>query len=345
MSTPYGHSAQVTGDETATPPPVLTVRDLHVSTRGPAPVELLHGVDLAVPAGRRVGLIGESGSGKSLTALAVMGLLASSLRATGSIRVAGLDADVIGADESTLSRARGRVMSMVFQEPMTALNPTMRIVDQVAEVMTIHDTVPSRRAARERVLELLASVHLPDPPRIARSYPHQLSGGQVQRVGLAMALANDPILLVADEPTTALDVTVQARMLDLIADSVESRGAALLFITHDLGVVASVCEDVVVMYGGRIVEAGPVQQVLVTPHHRYTQGLVAASDLAVDATGHLRAIAGSVPSPAKLPPGCPFADRCWKATALCATPPPWTGVAHGPGFACHHPANPDEVPR
>ncbi|AKT51619.1 ABC transporter ATP-binding protein [Arsenicicoccus sp. oral taxon 190] len=314
--------------------PVLQVRDLSITA---GPTRLLDGVSLTIGPGERVGLIGESGSGKSITSLAVMGLLPRSLQATGSIRLAGVDGDVIGAGERELSAVRGRDVAMVFQEPMTALNPTMRVGDQVAEAMTVHGR--PRDEACARAVELLAAVRLPDPAGTMRAYPHQLSGGQRQRVVLAIALANDPLLLICDEPTTALDVTVQAQVLDLVVSGVEARDAALLFITHDLAVVATVCESVAVMYAGRIVEAGPVQQVFRHPRHRYTQGLLAASDLAVEpATGRLRTIAGSVPPAGELPHGCVFRTRCWKATATCEQPPPWTGVPDGPGYACHHPA-------
>ena len=303
---------------------------------------LLEDVSLTIAPGERVGLIGESGSGKSITSLAIMGLLPRTLRASGSIRLAGVRHDVVGASEEELSAVRGRDVAMVFQEPLTALNPTMRVGDQVAEAMTIHGTQPSRAAGRARAAAQREAGPRPDPADLARAYPHQLSGGQRQRVVLAIALANDPALLICDEPTTALDVTVQAEVLDLVVRGVESRDAALLFITHDLAVVATVCESVAVMYGGRIVEAGPVEQVFRHPRHRYTQGLLAASDLAVDpATGRLRTIAGSVPPAGELPEGCVFRTRCWKATDACRVTPPWT-TEPGPlgerGFACHHPA-------
>ncbi|MBN6035527.1 ABC transporter ATP-binding protein [Amycolatopsis sp. 195334CR] len=236
---------------------------------------LVHDVSFTVDSGERVGLIGESGSGKSLTAAAVLGLLPHGVTATGTAELDGRD--LLGASERELSGLRGREMAMVFQEPMTALNPSMRIGKQVAEVMRVHRTRPDRRSAQRAALDLLDQVRLPEPERIARAYPHQLSGGQRQRVVLAIALANNPSLLICDEPTTALDVTVQAQVLDLIRAGVD--GKALLFITHDLAVVAQVCQRVLVMLDGRIVEEGPVRDVFLTPEHDYTKKLLAASDL------------------------------------------------------------------
>ncbi|MEP7160648.1 MAG: ABC transporter ATP-binding protein [Dermatophilaceae bacterium] len=264
---------------------VLTVRGLSVAARENGLVE---DVELRVCRGERVGLIGESGSGKTLTALAVMGLLPDGLRATGDVRLAGAGSNLLDLDERALSRLRGQQMAMVFQEPMTALNPTMRVGRQVAETMLLHGR-HDRFGVREAVVTLLDDVRLPDPAGAARSYPHQLSGGQRQRVVLAMALANDPALLICDEPTTALDVTVQANVLDLIVRGVESRDAGLLFISHDLAVVATVCEQVAVMHRGRIVERGPVRQVMTDPQHPYTRRLLAAADLRdVDERGRLR---------------------------------------------------------
>ncbi|MET8472294.1 ABC transporter ATP-binding protein [Streptomyces sp. NPDC006422] len=320
-----------------TPPDdVLRVDGLDVSTADGRP--LVKDVGFTIRAGERVGLIGESGSGKSLTSLGIMGLLPEGLRATGSVRLAGVDHELIGADEKRLSRVRGNDLAMVFQEPMTALNPTMRIGRQIAEVLLVHRARPDRASAHAAAVELLDQVGLPDPAAAARAYPHQFSGGQRQRVVLAIALANDPALLVCDEPTTALDVTVQARVLDLIVRGVADRGAALLFITHDLAVVATACERVMVMYGGRIVESGPVREVFTRPRHRYTQGLIAASDLtAVDDRGRLATIAGSVPAAGDFPEGCVFRNRCAKATDLCTTRPAWTGTGPDAGYACFHP--------
>ena len=310
---------------------VLKVRGLAVAVRDKT---LVSDVDLTVGPGERVGLIGESGSGKSLTALSILGLLPEDLLASGSVRLSGVDHELIGADERRMSRVRGRDIAMVFQEPMTALNPTMRIGDQLAETMLIHRTRPGRDAARIAAAELLERVQL--PADTARAYPHQLSGGQRQRVVLAIALANDPALLICDEPTTALDVTVQALVLDLIVKGVVARSSALLFITHDLAVVATVCERVLVMYGGRVVESGPVGEVFTRPRHRYTEGLLAASDLET-AGRRLTTIPGNVPPAGQFPSGCVFRNRCRHATEICATVPEWSGTEAN-GFACHHPA-------
>ncbi|MQA01682.1 MAG: ATP-binding cassette domain-containing protein [Streptosporangiales bacterium] len=315
---------------------VLAVDDLGV-TAGSR--RLVEDVGFTIHAGERVGLIGESGSGKSLTALSLMGLLPEELAAAGSARLG--DHDLLSGDEVALSRVRGKDVAMVFQEPMTALNPTMRVGRQVAEALLIHRTHTDRRSASAAAVELLAQVGLPDPAVAAHAYPHQFSGGQQQRVMLAIALANDPALLICDEPTTALDVTVQAMVLDLIVHGVEQRNSALLFITHDLAVVATVCERVLVMYGGRIVESGPVHEVFTRPRHWYTRGLIATSDLAVvDERGRLATIRGSVPPAGQFPDGCVFRSRCDHATQACADRPPWTELGDQSGYACFHPDPP-----
>lgn len=278
----------------ATPPaPVskrslLEVTDLSIAT---SRTTLVHPTSFSIAPGERVGLIGESGSGKSLTSSAVMGLLPDELTATGSITLTGTQGNLLERSDRQIARLRGLNMSMVFQEPMSALNPLMRVGAQVAEVMRIHRT-QSKTSAAKRAIDLLGLVQLPDPPATARAYPHQLSGGQRQRVMLAMALANDPQLLICDEPTTALDVTVQRQVLDLVLDAVTTSDTGLLFITHDLAVVASVCEKVLVMYHGEIVEAGATEQIFTDPQHDYTRGLLAASDLtATDDDGRLFTIA------------------------------------------------------
>jgi peptide/nickel transport system ATP-binding protein len=318
---------------------VLTVDRMGIGVRD---LSLVTDVSLRLRPGERVGLIGESGSGKSLTALALMGLLPEGLRATGSIRLAGVDRDLIGASEREMSRMRGRQIAMVFQEPMTALNPLMRVGNQVAEAMLLHGTRPDKASARRSAVELLDRVRLPDPADAVKAYPHQLSGGQRQRVMLAIALANDPELLICDEPTTALDVTVQAQMLELILEGVVDRGSALLFITHDLAVVATVCQRLLVMYGGRIVEAGPVHEVFTRPRHPYTRGLLDASDLeATDPRGRLHTIAGTVPAAGRFPVGCVFRNRCPREPEEAKVMPGWTGDETR-GFACWNPVPYDD---
>nr|WP_083532590.1 ABC transporter ATP-binding protein [Brevibacterium epidermidis] len=259
------------------PENLLEVRDLTITPAG-AETPVLHDVSLSLAPGERVGLIGESGSGKSLTAQSVMGLLPDELHARGQVHLQGHSGNLLEANEKTLAGLRSDIVSMVFQEPMSALNPLMRIGDQIAEVLRIHGKVP-RGQIPTRVRELLHDVHMPDPDSARFAYPHQMSGGQRQRVMLAIALANSPRLLICDEPTTALDVTVQKHMLDLIAERVAAVDAGLLFITHDLAVVAGVCDRVVVMYRGRIVESGSVDEIFTAPKHEYTRGLLASSDL------------------------------------------------------------------
>lgn len=270
---------------------LIEVKNLTVSTTTRT---LVSNFNLSMQPGDRVGLIGESGSGKSMTASALIGLLPEGVSAQGSISFAGHEGNLVDASDRQWQKIRGKEMTMVFQEPLTALNPQMKVGPQVAEIMTNHKTVASRSAARERAVQMLESVKLPDPQRAARAYPHQLSGGQRQRAMLAMALANNPGLLLCDEPTTALDVTVQRQVLDLILESVTERGTGLLFITHDLSVVANVCDRVLVMNNGQVVEEGSTEQVFTNPQHPYTRGLLAASDLnATDEQGRLFTVASA----------------------------------------------------
>ena len=254
---------------------LLEVRDLRVSF-GRRRVEAVRGVDFDLDDGQRLGLIGESGSGKTVTALAVMGLLPENATVTGSVRLRG--SEIIGAPEAALAQLRGDAVSLVFQEPMTALDPTMRVGRQVAEVLRLHQGEESG-PARERVVSMLAEVGLADPVRIADAYPHQLSGGQRQRAILAMALINSPDLVVCDEPTTALDVTVQALVLQKLDEVLTVSGAACLFISHDLAVVSQVCDKVMVMLDGQVVETGTVAELFTNPQHPYTRGLVATARL------------------------------------------------------------------
>ena len=296
--------------------PLLEVRDLRVgldTARGPA--DALRGVSFTLQRGETLGLIGESGCGKSLTALALMGLLPQGARLSGSVVLAGQE--LVGMDDTALSRLRGNRIAMVFQEPMTALNPLHTVGAQVAEPLRVHQGM-TRSAARAHALRLLDRVQLPDAAQRLDAYPHQLSGGQRQRVGLAMALACGPDLLVADEPTTALDVTIQGEILDLIADLVAQQAMALLLISHDLGVMARSCSRLLVMYGGSIVESGPTGAVFERLAHPYTRGLFGARPrLGAKRGTRLATIPGRVPELADLPQGCPFAQRCAWAIDAC----------------------------
>ena len=290
--------------------PLLTVDRLRVAA---GERTLVHDFSLHMQRGERIGLIGESGSGKSMTTTALLGLLPSGVTATGSVRFGDSPRNLLETRDSELMKIRGNDMAMVFQEPLTALNPLMRAGDQVAEIMLQHRTVSGKAEARRRAIEMLDAVKLPNPAEAARAYPHQLSGGQRQRVMLAMALANDPSLLLCDEPTTALDVTVQRQVLDLILELVRERGTGLLFITHDLAVVANMCTRVLVMNQGEIVEEGPTEQVFTRPRHPYTRGLLAASDLeATDANGRLFTVA----SAASYVPPTPEEERAAEAALV-----------------------------
>ncbi|MBJ7599689.1 MAG: ABC transporter ATP-binding protein [Candidatus Nephthysia bennettiae] len=311
--------------------PLVEVSDLRVSV---GEVEAVHGVSFTLPRGRRTGLIGESGSGKTVTALALMGLLPDGLTARGS--VAYRSTELLDLSEQELCRLRGDRLAMIFQEPLSALNPLMRVGDQVAEPLRIHRGM-SRAEARAHARELLERVQIPDVLEKMRAYPHQLSGGQRQRAMIAMAMACSPELVVADEPTTALDVTVQAQVLRTLNRLVEEEGATLLLITHDLPVVAEVCEQVLVMYGGYIVEEGATEEVFAQPRHPYTRGLIdAIPPLDRDLPDrHLRAIAGTVPALGEFPAGCPFRNRCPRADRLCEEMPPLSGDDHR--VACWHP--------
>lgn len=310
----------------------LRVEDLTVRV---GLVEAVRSVSFDLEAGTRTGLIGESGSGKTLTALAVLGLLPEGLAATGRVIYGGRD--LLALPERELCALRGDRLAMIFQEPMTALDPVTRIGDQVAEPLTLHRGL-GRREARRAVARLLERVHVPDPEDKMRAYPHQLSGGQRQRAMIAMAMACSPEVLIADEPTTALDVTVQAQILRLLGELVDEQGSTLLLITHDLPVVASTCGRVLVMYGGTIVESGTVDQVFDRPRHPYTRALLdAIPPLDRELPDrHLRAIPGSVPGLGRFPPGCPFRNRCPSADAACETMPPLAPVGDHLA-ACWHP--------
>lgn len=312
MNTAHVQECEMTGTE-----PLLAIRELAVCLRTSAGViPLVRDVSLDVRPGERVGLVGESGSGKSLTLLAVIGLLASPpiVVTGGSVRLGGTE--LVGAPDQVLRKLRGNQIAMIYQDPMTSLDPVQRVGAQIAEGLRAHGA--SRRDAHDRALAALTEVRLPDPPRLARKYPHELSGGMRQRVMIAAALAGNPRLLLADEPTTALDVTIQRQILALVARLQQARNLAVLWVTHDLGVAAQFVQRLAVMYAGRIVEVGPTGAVFNNPQHPYTAALLAAVPSTSGERAGLGQIPGSPPDPARLPPGCSFAPRCRQARPGCA---------------------------
>ena len=300
-------------------------------------VRIVGDVSFTLQRGEVLGLVGESGSGKTMTALALMRLIPAALQQTGRIALAGTDVSVIS--EAEMRSVRGRDISMIFQDPNTALNPVRTIGSSLSEVVRRHSEL-RRGAARQRVLELLRAVGIPSPEARYRSYPHQLSGGLRQRVMIAMALLNRPTVIVADEPTTALDTTIQAQILDLLRARLSD--AALVLITHDLGVAAEICDRIAVMYAGRIVEVAPTATLLASPRHHYTAGLLAAAPRFDPQRRRLTAIPGQPPAPRSVGAGCAFAPRCPAATGECvATRPPLEEAGQGDGrFACWHPITP-----
>ncbi len=310
---------------------LLELSDLRVSAGAR---EIVHGVDLSVPAGQTVAVVGESGSGKSLTMLALMGLLTRPLRVSGGeVRLSGRA--LTGLSERDLRAIRGRDLAMIYQDPMTSLNPLMRVGAQVVEAMTAHGV--SKAAARTRMLDLLAQVGIPDPLRTARAYPHEFSGGMRQRVMIACALAMRPRLLIADEPTTALDVTIQQQILALVDELRQELGMTAIWVTHDLGVVARLVDRVVVMYAGHVVEDAPVHQTFAASQHPYTSSLIAAlPDPTNDDRPPLAQIPGRPPLSTEDIKGCPFQPRCTQARDICATRP--LLLPRGTGaVACHVP--------
>jgi len=330
--------------------PVLEVRGLSVTFSTEAgSLSAVDGVDLTLAAGEIVGIVGESGCGKSVTAMSLAGLLPRSARVSGSVRLLGKE--MIGASPAELRAARGRDIAYIFQEPMSSLNPVLTVGRQIGEVLQIHEGL-SRRRARARAVELLALVGIPSPAQRVSNYPHQLSGGMRQRVMIAMAVACEPKVLVADEPTTALDVTVQAGILDVLRELRHRLGTSILVITHDLGVIADISDRVMVMYAGRVVERAGVDELFALPQHQYTGGLLSASPTPGRHAGahRLREIPGLVPVLASQPDACTFAQRCPAADSQCLSAAPGLAVqrdrlalSQDHAVACWHPLG--ETPR
>lgn len=313
---------------------LLRVNRLKAEFRlGRGAVRAVDGVDFHVADGEILALVGESGSGKSATALSVMGLLRSPGRVTGgSVLFHG--EDLLAKDERELRKIRGDRIAMIFQDPMTSLNPVYKVKDQIMESMTLH-TGLSKKEAYARTLELLDTVGIPSPEERAEEYPHRLSGGMRQRVMIAMALACRPELLIADEPTTALDVTIQAQILELLYEMREKTGMAVLLITHDMGVVAEAADRVAVMYCGKIMESAGVKDLFSHPLHPYTEGLLASvPKLEGSRSARLPSIPGAVPDPLNMPSGCPFYDRCPKRMERCACSMPELRPAGGREVRC-----------
>jgi peptide/nickel transport system ATP-binding protein len=323
--------------------PLLEIDNLEVcfiTRRGV--VQAVRGTTFDIARGETVGLVGESGSGKSVTSLAILGLIELPGKITGGdVRWKGQSL-LDRAGRKRISQIRGKELAVVFQDPMTSLNPLFTVRSQIGEVLR-HHLGMSHKQSDERVIELLDLVGIPSPRERAKAYPHELSGGQRQRVMIAMALACEPELLIADEPTTALDVTIQAQILELIADIQHKLGLAVLLVTHDLGVVAGVCNRVIVMYGGKIMERGSAADVFEDPGHPYTAGLLRSTPR-LDLVQHrLVGIDGSPPNMIEPPPGCPFTPRCPIAFEQCSEPPPFVPAENGREVACWRAYDTDSV--
>ncbi|KTB93034.1 peptide ABC transporter ATP-binding protein [Pseudomonas syringae ICMP 11293] len=311
---------------------VLSISDLTVRFAG-APANVVDGVSFSVKRGKTLAIVGESGCGKSVTSMGLMGLLPTTAKVDASDSLL-IDEALLGMSEERLLDVRGNRMAMIFQEPMTSLNPVFTIGEQIAESVMRHQGL-SDKAARQRALDMLEKVRVPDARQRLDAYPHELSGGMRQRAMIAMALANDPALIIADEPTTALDVTIQAQILSLIANLQTETGTAMILITHDLGVVAEVADDVMVMYAGRVVESGPVKTLFDDPQHPYTIGLMGSMPSIGPREGGLATINGRVPTPAEMPGGCRFAGRCPFVIQRCRDErPPLLELSPGHFAAC-----------
>lgn len=312
----------------------IEIRDLHVEYRTEyGTVHALNGLDLAIPRGKTLGLVGETGAGKTTAGLAIQRLVPEppGVITAGSILLNG--EDVMAKSEREMERIRGAKVSMIFQDPMTSLNPVMRVQDQIAESVMIHQNLPAKDAVR-KAAEMLELVGIPGSR--GSEYPHQFSGGMKQRVVIAIALACNPLLLIADEPTTALDVTIQAQVLEMMKGLKARYGASMLMITHDLGIVAEICDSVSVIYAGRVVEHGSLEDVFERTSHPYTKGLFGSLPNMEDRTAKLKPIKGLMPDPTALPAGCAFCTRCAEALPSCAaTPPPNVPVGEGHYVRCH----------
>lgn len=315
--------------------PLLEIDDLRVTFPTDAgPVQAVRGVHLAVGERGVLGVVGESGCGKTVTMLAVLGLLPSTASVTGSVRYRGRE--LLGGRDEELRRIRGSKIAMIFQDPVASLNPVFTVGHQIAEAIRVHNRQVSRKEARRRAMELLALVGIPDADRRAGDYPHQFSGGMCQRAMIAIAVANDPDVLIADEPTTALDVTIQAQVLDVLADIRAEKGTALVLITHDLGVMAGVAEEVAVMYAGQVVERGPVDDIYERSRHPYTRGLLASLPLLNDEERRrLLPIEGGPPSLLRVPPACAFHPRCPHVQPVCRQAVPELRPVGPVLSACH----------
>ncbi|QQO31076.1 ABC transporter ATP-binding protein [Bradyrhizobium diazoefficiens] len=309
--------------------PLVSIQGLSVAFNG---VPVLRGVDLTLQKGEALGLVGESGSGKSVTWLAALGLLPRYANVSGSVRLDGRE--ILGAPASQLDQVRGGRVAMIFQDPASALNPVLTIRKQLCEALALHRDL-SGEAVKAEALRLLNIVGIPDAARRLSAYPHEFSGGQVQRIMIAMALAGNPDLLIADEPTTALDATIQAQILELLSTIRREMSMAMVLISHDLGVVAENCDRVAVMYAGRIVEQAPANQLFADPVHPYAQGLIGALPPLDGPRRRLTAIPGTVPDPAHMPVGCAFAPRCALAAGPCGLAAPTLApIANDRAVAC-----------
>jgi len=321
--------------------PILEVSGLNVVFHAPrGPIPAVRGIDLRLAPGEVLGLVGESGSGKSVSMRAVLGLLPATARVTGSVRFLG--EELVDKPPSRLRALRGARMSMIFQDPMTALNPVIPVGEQISEAIRIHNRTVGHREGLRRARDLLDLVAIPSPQYRLRQYPFEMSGGMRQRVVIAIAVANDPELLIADEPTTALDVTVQAQILEVLRRLRDRRRIGMVLITHDFGVIAGLADHVAVMYAGRIVETAPVDELFDHPRHPYTQGLLRATPRVN--SGVVQGIDGTPPAPNALTAGCAFAPRCTKAIPACHTDDPVLRPVADALVACHVAAAPTPIP-